>query len=117
MLDLITNNWELILGVGSIVCPFLLPAKIASKINVVVKVLKPIVTTLEKMEQSKGGLSLEPEYKETIKDKAFTEVSKVLASKTEMFNPDDVKEILTQVSKSDGVAHMKDSITDFVKKI
>lgn len=117
MLESFMDNWELILGVSSILFPFLLPAKIASKVNLVVKVLKPIVTTLEKMEQSKGGLSLESEFKEQVKEKAFNELSNVIASKTELFNRNDVKNVLTIVSNSKGVSNIKDKITDFVNKI
>ena len=116
-MEIIINNWELILGVASIFIPALLPAKYASKVGIVLQAAKKIGDFAHKMETSKGGLTLKPEFEKSIKDEAFTKVSQVLASKTEYFDTTDVKSILTQMSKSKGVERSKDKLKDFLVKL
>ncbi len=49
-----------------IVCPptagFLLPAKVANKVNVVTKVVRGVANVLENIDNTKGGLSPQREY-------------------------------------------------------
>jgi hypothetical protein len=57
---------------------FLLPASVASKISIGVKVIKTIANTLETIQNTKGGLSTQQDIKEDItKKKTFVQKSRL----------------------------------------
>lgn len=116
-METILNNWELILGIASIFIPALLPAKYATKINLVTKVLGGAVKVLEKLDNSKGGLTLSPEFEKQIKNDAVDKISEVLTSKTERFEKEDLKVILKTISRSKGVEELSLKIREFSKNL
>jgi hypothetical protein len=59
-MEFLENNYQnIILVLGAVYPPllFLLPVKIASKIDIGIKVIKAVADTLEKAKNTKGGLS------------------------------------------------------------
>lgn len=58
MEDFLLNNWEWISTGLAVIVPALLPAKYATKINLVTRVVKGAYELLDKLDKSKGGLTL-----------------------------------------------------------
>lgn len=115
MLDFLRDNMDLVLGVATILVPALLPARFATKINLVTKVLRGATTVLEKLDNSKGGLTLEPEVVKTVKQEAKEKLAEVIASKTERFDSQDVSEIISLVAKSKGVDKIANKLMTFTR--
>lgn len=71
-MEFLSNNLtEILLVFGAIYPPllFLLPAKYATKIDLVIRVIKTIADSLEKAKNTKSGISFEDDSKPTFYQK------------------------------------------------
>ena len=116
-MNFVVDNIGTILTIASIVVPYLLPAKYASKWGIVLKIFKKVGDFAHKVETSKGGLSLKPEFEEKVKDEAIESISKVIAAKTERFEQADVKNIIQIAAKSKGVKSIKNKLENFTREL
>lgn len=76
-MEFLQNNYQTILLVLASAYPplmYLLPVKIASKIDIGIKVIKAVADTLEKAKNTKGGLSTTSSETE---NKTFIQKSKL----------------------------------------
>ena len=96
---------------------FILPPKLAKFLGLGFKVAKTIGDFGDNLIESPAGLELKPEAKEEAKKKVYESIGKVLASKTEKFDEEDIVTILHKVGSSKGTQRFTSEIVKFTDKI